>query len=79
MQRWWFLEEKNDSAKSGSSTTVVKKAKPLKVPGDRRHKFRVLVTYELLKDETIAITGSCDALGNWEPEHCAHMLPEKGK
>ncbi|XP_055643913.1 glycerophosphocholine phosphodiesterase GPCPD1 isoform X2 [Toxorhynchites rutilus septentrionalis] len=77
MQRWWFLEEKGDSANSGSSTTVVKKAKSLKPPGDRRHKFRVLVTQELLKDETIAVTGNCEALGNWEPEHCAQMLPEQ--
>lgn len=80
MQRWWFLEEKDGSANSAaSSSSAVKKPKPPKQPGDRRYKFRVLVTYGLLKDETIAVTGSCDALGNWESEHCVQMQPEEGK
>ncbi|EDS32346.1 conserved hypothetical protein [Culex quinquefasciatus] len=78
MQRWWFLEEKDGSANSAaSSSSAVKKPKPPKQPGDRRYKFRVLVTYGLLKDETIAVTGSCDALGNWESEHCVQMQPEE--
>ncbi|EAT33377.1 AAEL014346-PA [Aedes aegypti] len=78
MQRWWFLDEKNGSASSLTSSpgTSTKKTKPSKPVGDRRHKFRVLVTYELLKDETIAVTGNCEALGNWEPEHCVQMQLE---
>lgn len=81
MQRWWFLEEKDGSASSAASNSgsMVKKPKPPKPAGDRRHKFRVLVTYGLLKDETIALTGSCDALGNWESEHCVQLQPEEGK
>uniref|UniRef100_A0A1Q3FYD2 GP-PDE domain-containing protein n=1 Tax=Culex tarsalis TaxID=7177 RepID=A0A1Q3FYD2_CULTA len=81
MQRWWFLEEKDGSANSAASSSgsMVKKPKPPKQPSDRRHKFRVLVTYGLLKDETIALTGSCDALGNWESEHCVQMQPEEGE
>ncbi|XP_021700231.1 glycerophosphocholine phosphodiesterase GPCPD1 isoform X1 [Aedes aegypti] len=80
MQRWWFLDEKNGSASSLTSSpgTSTKKTKPSKPVGDRRHKFRVLVTYELLKDETIAVTGNCEALGNWEPEHCVQMQLEDG-
>ncbi|XP_062545257.1 glycerophosphocholine phosphodiesterase GPCPD1 [Armigeres subalbatus] len=80
MQRWWFLDEKNGSASSLASSSGVasKKTKPQKPPGDRRHKFRVLVTYELLKDETIAVTGNCEALGNWESEHCVQMQLEDG-
>lgn len=77
MQRWWFLEENDTSA--NTSSAVVKKVKPLKPPGDRRHKFRVLVTYELLKDETIAVTGSCEALGSWEAIHCVQMSPDEAK
>ncbi|XP_052866164.1 glycerophosphocholine phosphodiesterase GPCPD1 [Anopheles cruzii] len=77
MQRWWFLEENGDakdvSAKLESSG---KKAKPPKPSGDRRHTFRVLVTCELLKDETVAVTGSCESLGNWDPEQCVQMHPE---
>ncbi|XP_058820289.1 glycerophosphocholine phosphodiesterase GPCPD1 isoform X1 [Topomyia yanbarensis] len=75
MQRWWFLEDNNSSANNASS--AVKKTKPLKPPGDRKQKFRVLVTDELLKDETIAVTGSCEALGNWEAEHCVQMQQEE--
>ncbi|XP_058058575.1 glycerophosphocholine phosphodiesterase GPCPD1 [Anopheles bellator] len=77
MQRWWFLEENGDakdvSAKQESSG---KKSKPPKPSGDRRHTFRVLVTCELLKDETVAVTGSCEALGNWDPEQCVQLHPE---
>lgn len=81
MQRWWFLDEKDGSASSLTSAagTSTKKSKPAKPAGDRRHKFRVLVTYELLKDETIAVTGNCEALGNWEPEHCVQMQLEDGE
>ncbi|XP_053691424.1 glycerophosphocholine phosphodiesterase GPCPD1 [Sabethes cyaneus] len=78
MQRWWFLEEKDSAANSTTSlSSSAKKNKPLNVAGDRKYKFRVLVNYELLKDETIAVTGDCDALGNWDSEHCIQMQPEK--
>uniref|UniRef100_A0A182ML41 GP-PDE domain-containing protein n=1 Tax=Anopheles culicifacies TaxID=139723 RepID=A0A182ML41_9DIPT len=84
MQRWWFLEE-NGEAKGTSSSTSQKTESSVKKPkqptpaGDRRYTFRVLVTYDLLKDETIAITGSCDSLGNWDPEQCVQLHPENGK
>ncbi|XP_055539673.1 glycerophosphocholine phosphodiesterase GPCPD1 [Wyeomyia smithii] len=77
MQRWWFLEEKDTAANSVTSlSSNVKKTKPLETAGDRKYNFRVLVNYELLKDETIAVTGNCDALGNWEAERCIQMQPE---
>uniref|UniRef100_A0A182Q6P8 GP-PDE domain-containing protein n=1 Tax=Anopheles farauti TaxID=69004 RepID=A0A182Q6P8_9DIPT len=80
MQRWWFLEE-NGEAKDPSSGAqrvdpTAKKPKQPTPAGDRRYTFRVLVTYDLLKDETIAITGSCEALGNWDPEQCVQLRPE---
>ncbi|ETN60939.1 hypothetical protein AND_007424 [Anopheles darlingi] len=81
MQRWWFLEENGDAkGSSDKQESSVKKSKPPKPVGDRRHTFRVLVTYDLLKDETVAITGSCEALGNWDPEQCVqlHREPEGG-
>uniref|UniRef100_A0A182NC17 CBM20 domain-containing protein n=1 Tax=Anopheles dirus TaxID=7168 RepID=A0A182NC17_9DIPT len=59
--------------------TSAKKPKHSTPAGDRRHTFRVLVTYDLLKDETVAITGSCETLGNWDPEQCVQLRPESGK
>uniref|UniRef100_A0A453Z005 Glycerophosphocholine phosphodiesterase n=1 Tax=Anopheles gambiae TaxID=7165 RepID=A0A453Z005_ANOGA len=83
MQRWWFLEENAEGKDPSSSTTAsqkseasVKKPKQSTTAGDRPYTFRVLVTYDLLKDETVAITGSCDALGNWDPEQCVQLRPE---
>lgn len=80
MQRWWFLEENGDAkGSSDKQESSAKKTKPPKPAGDRRHTFRVLVTYDLLKDETVAITGSCEALGNWDPEQCVQLHREPGK
>ncbi|XP_049277115.1 glycerophosphocholine phosphodiesterase GPCPD1 isoform X2 [Anopheles funestus] len=81
MQRWWFLEENGDAKDTSSSTSQktessVKKPKQPTPAGDRRYTFRVLVTYDLLKDETIAITGSCESLGNWDSEQCVQLHPE---
>uniref|UniRef100_A0A182K782 CBM20 domain-containing protein n=1 Tax=Anopheles christyi TaxID=43041 RepID=A0A182K782_9DIPT len=83
MQRWWFLEENAEgkdpsSSASQKSDASVKKPKQSKTAGERPYTFRLLVTYDLLKDETVAITGSCDALGNWDPEQCVQLRPEKG-
>ncbi|XP_055601409.1 glycerophosphocholine phosphodiesterase GPCPD1 isoform X2 [Uranotaenia lowii] len=77
MQRWWFLDEKNGTA-SSSSSSLTKKEKLPRPPGDLRHKFRVLVNQDLLQDESIAVTGNCEALGNWQPENCVQLQPEEG-
>uniref|UniRef100_A0A182YDJ9 CBM20 domain-containing protein n=1 Tax=Anopheles stephensi TaxID=30069 RepID=A0A182YDJ9_ANOST len=84
MQRWWFLEENGDAKDPSTSSSQktdgsAKKPKQPTPVGDRRYTFRVLVTYDLLKDETIAITGGCESLGNWDPEQCVQLHPENEK
>uniref|UniRef100_A0AAG5CWB2 GP-PDE domain-containing protein n=1 Tax=Anopheles atroparvus TaxID=41427 RepID=A0AAG5CWB2_ANOAO len=84
MQRWWFLEENGEakesplpsSSPSKQQDPTEKKPKQPKPAGDRRHTFRVLVTYDLLKDETVAISGSCESLGNWDPQQCVQLHRE---
>ncbi|KFB46645.1 hypothetical protein ZHAS_00014551 [Anopheles sinensis] len=87
MQRWWFLEENGEAKDSPSSSSshaqqqdpTGKRQKQPKQAGDRRHTFRVLVTYDLLKDETVAISGSCETLGSWDPQQCVQLHRENGK
>lgn len=37
---------------------------------DRKWKFQVVVTIDMADNEQVAVSGECDALGNWLPENC---------
>lgn len=39
--------------------------------------FNVVVNEDLMPNETMAITGSCESLGQWKPGHC--VLLDKGE
>ena len=79
MQRWWFLDDKNGTLTSGSVTTQKTKKTNVPVGDGYQHKFRVLVTQSLLRDEIVAITGNCDSLGNWDPQHVVQMKLDDGE
>lgn len=42
-------------------------------------KFQVLCQYELSQNEKIAVTGSCEELGNWDPDHAVLLCQESGE
>ena len=63
MQRWWHGDEKDKPLITSRSPTKLKK----NLRGDRKWKFQVLVNKNLYKEEKLAITGNCEALGNWQP------------
>jgi hypothetical protein len=73
MQRWWYT----DDSKNGRDKTPKSKKSPTKqIDGIRMWKFSVVVTSELNKNEKIAVVGSCEQLGEWDPDHS--VLLEKG-
>lgn len=80
MKRWWYLDDKNKKAneyaeRQRRSKNTLAQANVI----DRKWKLSVLVTKDLHNSESIAVTGDCDALGNWDPENCTILKLDEGK
>jgi hypothetical protein len=77
MQRWWFLDDRKGASKP---EVAQKMRKPVSAAGGGNlHKFRVHITETLLRDECVAITGNCEPLGNWDPQHAVQLKLEDGE
>lgn len=74
MQRWWYGDD--DKPKTQQRSPNKNRSRP---SSDRKWKFQVLVTNELLKEEKLAITGDCEALGNWSPQDVVIMTQSESK
>lgn len=79
MQRWWYLDNKSKSYDQPNQRQLPSKSIETNDGGDRKWRFRVLVTVKLNSFESICVTGECSALGNWIPQHCLMLERESGK
>ncbi|XP_070501994.1 glycerophosphocholine phosphodiesterase GPCPD1-like [Chironomus tepperi] len=75
MQRWWYSDDKSN---------VKDKVQREKKRNGRQEEsnfkewtFKVFVNTDLNLHEKVAVTGSCDELGNWDPDHCV-LLSDDG-
>lgn len=75
MQRWWYGDD-NDKPRVQPRSPNKNKNRP---SSDRKWKFQVLVTRDLLSKEKLAITGDCEALGNWSPQDIVLMSQNERK
>jgi hypothetical protein len=74
MERWWY----SDNGSNGKDRIPKSKKSPSKrSDGLKKWKFSVLVNIELNLYEKIAVTGSCDELGNWDPDLCILLNKEE--
>lgn len=72
MERWWYSDNKNN----GKDKVPKFKRSPIKkCEVIKNWKFTVLTNFELHKFERIALTGSVDELGDWDPDR-AVLLSE---
>jgi hypothetical protein len=75
MQRWWY-----DDGQNGTDRIPKSKRSPSKrLDGLMKWKFQVICHFETKQNEKIAVTGSCDELGNWNPDHAVQLCQESGK
>lgn len=76
MQRWWYGDD-NEKPVTLSRSPVKNRSRPSSV---RKWKFQAIVkSRSLEKDETLAITGDCEALGQWAPQDVVIMSPNAGE
>lgn len=76
MQRWWYSDDKNN----GRDKLPKSKKSPMKRnDGIRKWKFCVVATCDLNKYEKLAVTGSCEQLGEWEPDQSVLLNKEDGE
>lgn len=75
MQRWWYSDDKN----TGDKIPKYKKSPSKRSEGLKKWKFAVIVNSELNQHEKVALTGSCDELGSWDPDHSIILSTEEGK
>lgn len=76
MQRWWYSDDKNN----GRDKVPKSKKSPMKrSDGIRKWKFCVIANCSLNKYEKIAVTGSSEQLGEWDPDQSILLNKEDGE
>lgn len=76
MQRWWYSDDKNN----GRDKLPKSKKSPIKRnDGIRKWKFCVFATCDMNKCEKVAVTGSCEQLGEWDPDQSVLLNKEDGE
>lgn len=75
MQRWWYSDGKNDE---NDKTHKHKKLSSKRIEGLKKWKFSVIVHVDLNLNEKVALTGSCDELGNWDNNSSVLLNKEEG-
>lgn len=76
MHRWFFADEENfckTPTPAASPTGTPKMSSSLSLP-DKDWLFKVKFSWQLCSDETLAICGSCPALGNWNVKHSIPLI-----
>lgn len=77
MQRWWYSDDKNNGR---DKIPKSKKSPTKRSDGIRKWKFCVLCSdCNINKYEKIAVTGSCEQLGEWDPDLAVLLEKEDGK
>lgn len=76
IERWWYNDDPKTAPKPSRSPPRTKRSA---ADGDRKWRFQVVVTRDLLKEEKIAVTGDCEALGSWQPHDVVILNPDNGK
>ena len=76
MQRWWYT----DDQKNGRDKVPKSKRSPIKqINSIKKWKFSVVVTCDLNNYEKLAVTGSCEQLGEWDPDQAVLLEKEDGE
>lgn len=76
MQRWWYSDGKNDD---NDKTYKHKKSSSKRIEGMKKWKFSVIVSsVDLNLYEKVALTGSCDELGNWDNNSSVLLNKDEG-
>lgn len=75
MQRWTFVDANPEGLfiETSPVTSLRSKESNISVGKMRSWTFNVVVNNDLMPNECIAITGSCESLGQWKPGHCVLM------
>lgn len=76
MQRWWYSDDKFNG---GDKVQKSRKSPTKKSELTKKWKFSVYVNQELNMYEKIALTGSCDELGNWDSDQSVLLSQENGE
>lgn len=63
MQRWWYSDDKNND---GDKIFKLRKSPNKRIEGSKKWKFSVVVNFDLNPSDHVALTGSCEELGNWD-------------
>lgn len=79
MQRWTFIDANTQGLhiETSPSTSLRSKESTSSMGKIRNWTFNVVVNQELMPNEAIAITGSCETLGKWNPGHS--VLLDRGE
>lgn len=75
VQRWWY--DSNGKVNAKSSSPKNKKSQNGTASIVKNWKFNVLVNIDLNAHERIALSGNCDELGNWDPDHSVMLIRSK--
>lgn len=77
IKRWWYSDDKKSPSVAPRSPSRANKKSPSS--NDQKRCFQVTISRNLMKEEKLAITGDCEALGNWEPQDVVIMNRNEGK
>jgi len=72
MKRWWLINETETAGKGDC------KSKSLPSEVSRKWTFRVILNRVLDPREIIAVSGSCDSLGNWNVSQALQLMQNGG-
>lgn len=75
MERWWYTDDKNNGKDKIQKS---RKSPSKRSEGVKKWKFSVFTNLDLNLYEKIAVTGSCDELGNWDPDQSVLLTMDEG-
>lgn len=76
MQRWWYSDDKFNE---GDKVQKSRKSSAKRTELTKKWKFSVYVNQDLNLHEKIALTGSCEELGNWDSDQSVLLSQENGE
>ena len=80
--RWWHVE-KDGQATAKKPDSTFAKPRPQRISPETvlctKWQFKVFVSFDLLPSERVALTGSCDQLGNWMPNESISLTRIEGR
>lgn len=81
MQRWTFVDANTTGLYIETSPVTSLRSKESNVSMDKMRSwtFNVVMNLELMPNERVAITGSCESLGKWKPGHCVLLNQVEGE